>query len=104
MCNCVVVVVMIDGELRGGLDLTVLQDAHGQHMGMLLRSAAKRALRFRRRWRRRSRKILLGRLLQHVLLGIDEDKARRYTGQITDKDITFEIFVHSRLGTIKPLG
>ena len=47
MCICVVVVVMIDCELRGGIDLTVLQDrgcAQGQHMGMVLRSAAKRAL------------------------------------------------------------
>ena len=46
MCICVVVVVMIEGELRGGIDLTVLQDiecAHGQHIGMLLRSAAERA-------------------------------------------------------------
>ena len=49
VCIYVVVVVLIEGELRGGIDLTVLQDiecAHGQHMGMLLRSAAKRALRF----------------------------------------------------------
>ena len=42
VCICAVVVVMIDGELRGGIDLTVLQDiecAQGQHMSMLLRSA-----------------------------------------------------------------
>ena len=49
-------------------------------------------------------KYSLGRLLQHLLLGVHEDKARRYTGQITNKDNTFDIFVHSRLGTIKPLG
>ena len=38
-----VVVVMIDTGLQGGIDLTVPQDvdsAQGQHMGMVLRNAA----------------------------------------------------------------
>ena len=42
---CVVVVVLIDGGLRGGIDLTVLQDmvcAQGQLMGMVLGSARRR--------------------------------------------------------------
>ena len=49
-------------------------------------------------------KYLLGHLLQHLLLGIHEDKARRYMGQITNIDIAVVFFYTPDWGTNKPLG